>query len=834
MTAAIKTVIGQLSIAGGTWRGDPPNQVAVREPTSATAPGAGKGDLFVLTEVRGPVSKRDEVERQLAQAIRDAYYLARGSITASLRRALQAGNEQLYQHNRRAGKNERVVAGVVALAVRDRDAFVAQTGPAAFFAVLNGYIRRYPDKSAWLDEAMSPNQDRLPSALGLKDVLEPNLHHLRLSLGDTLILADGRLAGQMPLDTVLRSAEPHNAKATVKSLGQAARTRDGSALVLTVSEADQSALDTLKQKAPAQINRLFDRQRHQPATAQAAAPAAQASVAEAIAAPPKSTTATHAAPTRSRSVSRSAGRFFDHPAPADEAPANTRHVSRPIAVTQPPEPEYYDDEDELELSTGQPARTLASLAHASSFNTTHHEPKAALTVSQVLRWLGTSLLVLVALLGSGLKNILTLVLPRAGHQSRLAGAQAYRQQTPAMSWTTLRNIAIAIPLLVGLIVGVIYLQKGRVMEAEYTEFVTTAHNKFQQAQAIAAADPTTASGLITEAQAALVEAEKIKANQPEINDLRQQMSVAVDEIGHVQRLYYLPQLRAYTDPGTSLKTVLMQGVDVYVLDTGTDRIFHHQLDKLGETLLPDNESPVLVSRGQSVEQTAVNELVDMTWMPAGGNRQTSDLVILTGSGLLEYNSNWGLTTSVLANSDAAAPAMAVSSYFGNFYVLQPPGNPPGSNTGRLLRYLPTADGYSEPPEDYFAAGQQVDLTNAVDLAIDGAIYVLFKDGRLSKYQAGQPVEFNVTGLDKPFNNPVAVFTAPDEEVQYIYVADAGNQRVVQLEKDGRFVRQFKPRDGEAVSFANLQDIFVDEIGSRLYILDSNNLYVANIPTQATQ
>jgi DNA-binding beta-propeller fold protein YncE len=81
---------------------------------------------------------------------------------------------------------------------------------------------------------------------------------------------------------------------------------------------------------------------------------------------------------------------------------------------------------------------------------------------------------------------------------------------------------------------------------------------------------------------------------------------------------------------------------------------------------------------------------------------------------------------------------------------------------------------------------------------------------------------------------VAVFTAPDEEVQYVYVADAGNQRVVQLEKDGRFMRQFKPREGEAVSFANLQDIFVDEIGGRLYILDSNNLYVANIPSQLAE
>ena len=62
------------------------------------------------------------------------------------------------------------------------------------------------------------------------------------------------------------------------------------------------------------------------------------------------------------------------------------------------------------------------------------------------------------------------------------------------------------------------------------------------------------------------------------------------------------------------------------------------------------------------------------------------------------------------------------------------------------------------------------------------------------------------------------------------MVDAGNQRVVQLNKDGSFVRQFKPRTGVVISFANLQDIFVDEIGGRMYILDSNNLYLTNIPT----
>ncbi len=327
-----------------------------------------------------------------------------------------------------------------------------------------------------------------------------------------------------------------------------------------------------------------------------------------------------------------------------------------------------------------------------------------------------------------------------------------------------------------------------------------------------------------EAESLLAQAEEIKSDQPEIIEMRTRMAEASDKIGNVQRLYYLPQLRQYTDEGTNLKSIVVQGLELYVVDTGTDRIYHHRLDETGETLMPDDESVLLVSRGQAVDDIAVGELLDAVWMPVGGNRQTSDLVILNSTALLEYNPNWGLATSAIAGRESLVLPVAASSFFGNLYVLDPQGN-------RLWRYLPTADGYNAAPESYFPPEQLVDLSLAVDMAIDGSIYVLFKDGRVNKFTSGQQVEFSLSGLDIPLNNPVSIFTAPDEEVQHVYVADAGNQRIVQFNKDGSFVRQFKPRPDEAVTFANLQDIFVDELGGRLYVLDSNNLYLGNIPSE---
>ena len=815
MTAEMTTVMGQFSIVNGRWHNDAPNQVAVSEPKSADRPGAGKGDLFVLAEVRGQAGARETIERQLAETVRDAYYLARGSITASLRRALQAAGDLLYDRNCAVTVEERVVGGVAALVRSNDEIFIAQIGPAACFAVLGDYVRRYPAQSVWLDETVDSDQTEAEPALGIRPVIEPSLHHVRVGPEDVLVLADSGLAGQLHLEDVVSAVDGSNVKAALKNLGSVARANDCSALVLAIVERPQPALGPLKMNTPASISKLWRRQEGQAAAAEvspaeaalAAAPEYEVEFAGGSPGPARRTTPQ---PVSHRSPGKTA---FSAPQ-AGNAPQSKQTAAERVAF-----------QAEVDEEVGEAVKVMASSVPETAFAPQFHRstPGTSLAgVVQMLRGAGTALLGLIALLGYAVKWGLGLFIPQGGQSGhRQAGMQARRQHNSFISWTLLRNLALAIPLLVAVIVGISYLQKGRLLEAEYQELVKTAQTKFEQARSV---DPASAYSLMAEANTLLTQAEQIKSNQPEIGELRTQMAEQADKLGNVQRLYYLPQLRQYTDPGTELSNIVVQGVEVYVLDGGNDRLYHHRLDDVGEALLPDDETLLLVSRGQAVEEINVAELLGMTWMPAGGSRQTSDLIVLNSTGLLEYHPNWGIATSTLAAAEALRLPVAVSSFFGNFYLLDPQANV-------LLRYLPTADGYGAPPESYFPPDVAVDLSGAVDLAIDGAVYVLFRDGRLEKFLSGQPTDFKLSGLDKPFNNPTAIFTAPNDEVQYLYVADAGNQRIVQLNKDGSFVRQFKPRPGEAVSFANLQDIHVDEIGGRLYILDSNNLYLGNIPAE---
>ena len=67
MTTDVTTVVGQFSIVNGIWHNDASNQVAIREPKSSDVMGAGKGDLFVLTEVHGRDVDLQAIEQQLAE-----------------------------------------------------------------------------------------------------------------------------------------------------------------------------------------------------------------------------------------------------------------------------------------------------------------------------------------------------------------------------------------------------------------------------------------------------------------------------------------------------------------------------------------------------------------------------------------------------------------------------------------------------------------------------------------------------------------------------------------------------------------------------------------------
>jgi DNA-binding beta-propeller fold protein YncE len=153
-----------------------------------------------------------------------------------------------------------------------------------------------------------------------------------------------------------------------------------------------------------------------------------------------------------------------------------------------------------------------------------------------------------------------------------------------------------------------------------------------------------------------------------------------------------------------------------------------------------------------------------------------------------------------------------------------------SNTNRILRYQLNAAGYDGAPSDYASTSGTSAISGGIDIAIDGDVYVLQADGKILKYHQGSPVAFAQKGLDVPLKSPTCIFvTGSMDEGGSVYVADAGNGRIVKFSKAGDFVRQYRSVD--AAYMDNLRGLFVDEGNKRVYLVNGNRLLQASLAGQ---
>lgn len=375
-----------------------------------------------------------------------------------------------------------------------------------------------------------------------------------------------------------------------------------------------------------------------------------------------------------------------------------------------------------------------------------------------------------------------------------------------------RNLSIILGLL--LVVGTFAFwgasrwRARKAQEARFQEILTDAQERLTQA--LAATDPSAAREFLAAAQSLLEEAREMKPHHPDIEGLESRGLERLDELDHVTRLA-LRKPFEFREAGSEPLRVVAQDNDLYILDGGVDRLYRYRWSEAAGTLQMPPEGAILID---SKEQ---GELSDIVWLEPGGGRERGALLILKSDGLLEYDPLKGLSSlSVVETASWQEPRRA-GGFEGNFYLLD-------AGAKRILKYLPTERDYNSAPLHYIV---EAEFESAVDMAIDGDIYVLLAEGVIMKFTAGEREPFVVEGLEEGFSNPLAIFTNPGTD--HIYVVESG--RIVELSKEGRFVRQLRPSREEEEAFQELSTVFVDEGKGRLFILSGKRFYLAHLPTE---
>lgn len=125
---------------------------------------------------------------------------------------------------------------------------------------------------------------------------------------------------------------------------------------------------------------------------------------------------------------------------------------------------------------------------------------------------------------------------------------------------------------------------------------------------------------------------------------------------------------------------------------------------------------------------------------------------------------------------------AIDTYSTNIYLLSPV-------TGVVWKHTEQDSGFSSG-SSYLT--KKVDIQGAVDLTIDGNVYVLKNDGQLLKFTKGvQDSSFALKGIPKPYSEiliPSRVYTGDD--TNNIFVLDKKYSRIIKFDKNGQYISQY--------------------------------------------
>jgi hypothetical protein len=162
----------------------------------------------------------------------------------------------------------------------------------------------------------------------------------------------------------------------------------------------------------------------------------------------------------------------------------------------------------------------------------------------------------------------------------------------------------------------------------------------------------------------------------------------------------------------------------------------------------------------------------------------------------------------------------IETYLRYLYVLSPDNN-------QIYKYERLSNRYTAPSE-YNVNG---DISGALDMAIDGNVYILKEGGEIVRLFRGEARPFTIRyAPDDVLANSTKLFKVADAN---FYFLDPVAARVVVATDGGStgeasYSRQYI-LEGDQIG--TLQDLYVDPDESQLYVLDDKRMYVIDLGTR---
>ena len=279
-------------------------------------------------------------------------------------------------------------------------------------------------------------------------------------------------------------------------------------------------------------------------------------------------------------------------------------------------------------------------------------------------------------------------------------------------------------------------------------------------------------------------------------DLLDRIRSKREEINNITRL----SPRVVANLAAKTKDVLAQGI----IGLGDGEFVVHDRQDLYRILLNSVEDPNRLSDDVLI--------VDGAWF----SRFQTLVFLMSGNSVMEWASGQAISMKT-DDPKGWVNGKAISAYLRFLYVLSPENK-------QIYKYERLNNRYSAPVE-YNVNG---DLTGALDMTIDGNVYVLKEGGIIVKLFRGESQSFVIRKAPEGLlKDSTRLYKVTDRN---FYVLDPSHARIIVLTDGGptgesSYLKQYV-LEGEQIG--ELKDLYVDPDETHLYVTDEKRIYVVDL------
>lgn len=364
------------------------------------------------------------------------------------------------------------------------------------------------------------------------------------------------------------------------------------------------------------------------------------------------------------------------------------------------------------------------------------------------------------------------------------------------TWTK-DKIFAAIIVVVLLLTGGVWWLRNRASEQQtidtYAKTLTTVREEIASAETTGQYNKDQAGQMLTQAETQALEVLNSGYHRAKANELLQAIQDTRDKLDGVVR----PETTVLADLSTKRQNVSALG-----LLGLKGNLYAYEYNALYPIVLDKVQDPMTIDENETVVAGTIYPDKD-------------SLMFYTKSGkVIEFADN--RMSFVDTAEGSFKKGVAIRGYGNKLYLLDPEGN-------QIWRYTRRRDKFDAAE----AWNVNADIKNGISLAIDGNIYVLNKDGFVTKIFSGNKEDFPIKKLPvKALAGPTKIFTELD--MSQIYILEPLEKRVLVYYKDERTGGATYSSQYVFDELNDLRDLYVDKDTNKMYLMDASKVYTVNL------